>query len=575
MKLLDVEGVAQFRLGGGAGLGPDAMADLVTGRLPRLGAVAFDLPLAARLSKAGLFHHIGGRLLAAPALGVNAGVDHQPRRAEEEGLEIARAVERRRIAAQLIRQLFGIKRPAFGIGAHEGDLAQHRDIARGLRGRNLQMMARHAFMIGERAQPIFRPVAHIFQVDEIDGRARPVERGAVIIAVRRTILDLDRHGADFQPRVGNGGKSLGQLRLHRVDVAIELGEQGGAALRVVGIELGRLDIELGQPLAHGAAGIARALEDGVELRADVGDLLQPHGVNLVGGQVGRGGLLERGGVDFIAARGAPHAVAGRRARAQRLDRGDLFVERGIDRLFDDRARLRLPVARDALGRSALHQRLHHRTVGGRLPAQLLELAQRQVERPGRRQIAARRFVPLQRRVSAQIAGEGVEPRDIGFAIGAVVDRVRGIEEVGGAEIAAALLEDAIGPLHAVEAEGARRDRLLPQRIEDDVEVEALRVGQAGALERLQLLDRGPGRGQFLHHARLAVVVQLALRAGARALVEAKAGDEHRRQVEHALEDGGEGGGQARIVAAALCARHLREGARRGGGERGGSGGGEK
>ena len=73
------------------------MPDLVAARLADLGAVALDFTLRARPRKARHIDHIVGRLLAAPPLGVDAGIDHQPRRAEQEGLEVTGALKRRRV----------------------------------------------------------------------------------------------------------------------------------------------------------------------------------------------------------------------------------------------------------------------------------------------------------------------------------------------------------------------------------------------------------------------------------------------------------------------------------------------
>jgi hypothetical protein len=55
-----------------------------------------------------MFQHVLDRLLARPALGVQAGVDHQPHRAEHLGLQAAEVVERRVLEAQLPRELLGV-----------------------------------------------------------------------------------------------------------------------------------------------------------------------------------------------------------------------------------------------------------------------------------------------------------------------------------------------------------------------------------------------------------------------------------------------------------------------------------
>jgi hypothetical protein len=215
---------------------PCGVADLVAARLADHRAVALDLALAARLGEAGLFHHVGGRLLAAPAIVVNAGVDHQAHRAEQERLEIAGALDPV-IAAQFIAQLLGIERPALAIGGNEVVAQDPRQFAAALGIAALEVMAGNALVIGERGQRIFRPVVHRLEIDPVDRRARPIERGAVVIAVGRAILDVGGHRADHQRIVGNVGKGARQLFAHGGNALVEPGNQVGAALRRIGIEL--------------------------------------------------------------------------------------------------------------------------------------------------------------------------------------------------------------------------------------------------------------------------------------------------------------------------------------------------
>src|SRR5205085_1228226 len=75
-------------------VGPGFVSDLVAARLADHRAIAFDLALRTRTREAGGRHHVVGRLFPAPALRMDAGVDHQARRAEEEGLEETGAAER-------------------------------------------------------------------------------------------------------------------------------------------------------------------------------------------------------------------------------------------------------------------------------------------------------------------------------------------------------------------------------------------------------------------------------------------------------------------------------------------------
>ena len=72
-------------------------------------------------------------------------------------------------------------------------------------------------------------------------------------------------------------------------------------------------------------------------------------------------------------------------------------------------------------------------------AQLAHLAEREIDRPGRREEAARRLGALLGRVVVEHRRELLKARQIGFGIGRIVDRVRRVEEVGHREIGAALL----------------------------------------------------------------------------------------------------------------------------------------
>src|SRR3546814_5646440 len=92
---------------------PHDMADLVARRLARPDGVAIDLALAAAAGDAGSGDEIIGRLLAAPALGVKARVDHEAGRPEQVRLEHPGPTQRVALEhPNLVGQLLGIERPA-------------------------------------------------------------------------------------------------------------------------------------------------------------------------------------------------------------------------------------------------------------------------------------------------------------------------------------------------------------------------------------------------------------------------------------------------------------------------------
>src|SRR6185503_17620373 len=109
VKLLQVEAIPKDLLRPGASAVPGDMADLVAAGLTNRSAIALDLTLDARAGKARGRDHIVNRLLSAPALGIEAGVDHQAARPEQVGLEVTGALDVL-VGAKLVGQLLGVKR---------------------------------------------------------------------------------------------------------------------------------------------------------------------------------------------------------------------------------------------------------------------------------------------------------------------------------------------------------------------------------------------------------------------------------------------------------------------------------
>ena len=91
------------------------LTHLVGQRLPGPGDVAVGFGLCKRLVDI-VGAHIGDHLIAAPALVVHAGIDNQANGAEELGVEAAVVGDGVGVEADFLAQLFGIKRPAFGVG---------------------------------------------------------------------------------------------------------------------------------------------------------------------------------------------------------------------------------------------------------------------------------------------------------------------------------------------------------------------------------------------------------------------------------------------------------------------------
>ena len=145
MEALEVELGAERLLRFGASASPGGVPDLVAARLADHRAIALDLALGAGARETSRLDHVISALFAGPALGVQAGVDDEPRGAEQKGLQETRAAERIvRIDTELVGELLGIKRPAFAICGEEAELPQLRDVLRLLRKADLQVMARYA-----------------------------------------------------------------------------------------------------------------------------------------------------------------------------------------------------------------------------------------------------------------------------------------------------------------------------------------------------------------------------------------------------------------------------------------------
>src|SRR3546814_4698335 len=92
---------------------PACLADHIARRLTRPHAITLDLGDVRSFGGAERVVIIGDRLLAAPAIMVEAGVDDQARGAEHIGLQIAELAPRVVcVDAHLVGELFGIKAPA-------------------------------------------------------------------------------------------------------------------------------------------------------------------------------------------------------------------------------------------------------------------------------------------------------------------------------------------------------------------------------------------------------------------------------------------------------------------------------
>jgi len=95
----------------------------------------------------------------------------------------------------------------------------------------------------------------------------------------------------------------------------------------------------------------------------------------------------------------------------------------------------------------------------------------QVERPARRDIAARGLALRLGGLEIEQSGEFGKPREIGLGVRGGVHRMRVGEEIGDREIGAVLLAPHIGADRAVEVEGLRRGDPALEVVEHNFAVE--------------------------------------------------------------------------------------------------------
>src|SRR5262249_42312199 len=151
--------------------------------------------------EADILHEEADRLLAAPALGVHAGVGDEPRRAVHEALDHAEPADRIiGIHAHLVRQLLGIEAPALAISGDADIAVKQRNRLVLDRDRALPEMTGYRLVMGQRRQGPLWPGAGIAQVDIISAGARAIEARALRIAARRAEFDRGRDPPDLHRR---------------------------------------------------------------------------------------------------------------------------------------------------------------------------------------------------------------------------------------------------------------------------------------------------------------------------------------------------------------------------------------
>src|SRR6266478_10068419 len=126
VKGAHVEALAERFFRARTGVEKLALAQVVRQRLPRPGDVAVHLGAELSLGERGVLPEVLDRLLARPALGMNAGVDDQARGAPDLVAEHAKALVGRVVQPHLEPELLAVQRPAFAVSGDVGELAEHR-----------------------------------------------------------------------------------------------------------------------------------------------------------------------------------------------------------------------------------------------------------------------------------------------------------------------------------------------------------------------------------------------------------------------------------------------------------------
>ena len=229
---------------------------------------------------------------------MQAGVDHQPRGAEQFGVqphEVCRVI---REGAHFLAYRLGIKAPTFAKRDIAGDRAElwpallaHLDVA-------LRVVAGDGLVTHQGIERGgVRRVA-----DQVDISARgPLAIGAGGRGMGRAAghFGKGRFAHHFDPELRQRAEILGQQRAGVRDEGVGGGEvfgAGGIVERLGRIEPGALGIERVAVLEPGLAG------KGILLRLDPGDFGAADRVDLLGGVIGRGVELELAGVIVRAAR---------------------------------------------------------------------------------------------------------------------------------------------------------------------------------------------------------------------------------------------------------------------------------
>ena len=206
-----------------AQLGDLELADHVAGRLAGIVEVALDLPRC----RASRERRLAGNS-RSPARGSSAWNGCRCRRPAGSrataGSRACRTRNRIAVEAHLLAEPLGIEAPAFDIGAVAAEAAELGQAGKLLRQRDLEMVARRAFMIGDRLDLGLQHLVHVGEVDVEDAGPRAVGRGPVVEGDRGGVLAQRLDRADLERRLGQPAEPARRRRHHLGDDRARVGE---------------------------------------------------------------------------------------------------------------------------------------------------------------------------------------------------------------------------------------------------------------------------------------------------------------------------------------------------------------
>ncbi len=424
------------------------LADLVRARLPRPHHVALDLAHHGGGVHAGVGDHVRDRALAGPALAVDAGVHHQPRGAEQLGLQRAERVGRGRVEALLEREVLGVQRPALDVGRERDHAPEERHAGELLRHRDLEVVPRDALVIRERAHAGTVGLARVAQVGVEHARPPAVERAALVVGAGAPGLAELRHATHLEPRVRPHMEQRVAAPARVVEDGLIVGEDARAARVARRIAEPRLVAERVHRAREPAVVDPLALEQRPHLGLDPRHLGQPERVDAVGTQVAGGVVTQAPRVVRIALGQRPHAVARARPVAHVLGRGDQpvpgRVHHGGDEPGEPLGEARAFGGGEVLRlHAAAGERLDQRRLGRRVIAERVHLGERALEHPARRVDPAplARVDPLDHAVHRH--AEARHALEVALRLARVVERMRVHHEVGQLDLEPAHLLDRV------------------------------------------------------------------------------------------------------------------------------------